>query len=104
MAHKFSKLETKMSPQRIERSNQMAREMMADMLLSELRKHSGITQQQLADILGIKQPSLSQLESQADMQVSTLQRLIEALGGNLELIAHLPGGDVRITQFDRKTA
>lgn len=104
MRKKFSQLEAKMSPESIAASNQMAREMMAEMLLSELRKHSGITQQQLADILGIKQPSLSQLESQADMQVSTLQRLIEALGGNLELIAHLPGGDIRITQFDRRTA
>jgi len=64
------------------------------LLLSELRKHTGTTQQQLADILGVKQPTLSQLESQTDMQVSTLQRLIEALGGNLELIAHLPEGDL----------
>lgn len=46
----------------------------------------------------------SKIEFQNDMQVSTLQRLIEALGGNLEFIAHLPGGDVRITQFDRRTA
>lgn len=104
MANKFSKLEAKMSPERIERSNQMAREMMAEMLLSELRKHTGTTQQQLADLLGVKQPSLSQLESQSDMQVSTLKRLIEALGGKLEFIAHLPEGDIRITQFDRKTA
>ena len=104
MANKFSKLEASMSPESIERSDQLAREMMAEMLLSELRKHAGTTQQQLAEVLGVKQPSLSQLESQTDMQVSTLQRLIEALGGNLELIAHLPGGDVRITQFDRRTA
>jgi hypothetical protein len=33
------------------------------------------------------------------MQVSTLRRLIQALGGELELIAHLPGGAIRITQF-----
>ncbi len=104
MAKQFSELEAKMSPERLARSEQMAQEMMAEMLLSELRKHTGMTQQQLAESLGVKQPSLSQLESQADMQVSTLQRLIEALGGSLELIAHLPAGDVRITQFERKTA
>jgi hypothetical protein len=45
------------------------------------------------------QPSLSKLENQDDMQVSTLRRLIEALGGQLEIIAHLPKGDIRIRQF-----
>jgi hypothetical protein len=49
--------------------------------------------------LGIKQPTLSRLESQDDMQISTLRRLIEALGGKLEIVAHLPKGDIRITQF-----
>ena len=33
------------------------------------------------------------------MKVSTLRSIIEALGGELELIAHLPGGDVRLSQF-----
>lgn len=33
------------------------------------------------------------------MQIGTLIRIIEALGGELELIAHLPGGDVRLSQF-----
>jgi len=35
------------------------------------------------------------------MQIGTLRRIIEALGGELELIAHLPGGDVRLSQFQR---
>jgi hypothetical protein len=30
------------------------------------------------------------------MQVSTLQRLVQALGGELEIIAHLPTRDFRI--------
>lgn len=33
------------------------------------------------------------------MQISTLRRLIESLGGELEIIAHLPDGDVRLSQF-----
>ena len=53
----------------------------------------------MAAKLGIKQPTLSRLESQDDMQISTLRRLIEALGGKLEIVAHLPKGDIRITQF-----
>ena len=79
MAHEFSKLEAAMSPDSIKRSKMMAHQMTVDLL------HS-------------------QLESQPEMQFSPLRRLIESLGGNLELIAHLPEGDVRITQFDRETA
>jgi len=69
------------------------------MLLTEIRKEVGLTQEDLAKVMGIKQPSLSKLESQGDMQISTLHRLVAALGGELELIAHMPGGDVRIRQF-----
>ena len=58
-----------------------------------------LTQEDLAAALDIKQPSLSKLESQNDMQISTLRRVIHALGGSLELVAHLPGGDIRISQF-----
>lgn len=74
-------------------------EMMPQMALAEIRKLSGMTQETLAARLGIKQPVLSRFESQSDMQISTLSKLIEALGGELELIAHLPSGDVRISQF-----
>jgi len=34
-----------------------------------------------------------------DMKLSTLRRLIHALGGELELIVRLPGGDIRLRQF-----
>jgi len=68
-------------------------------LSPELRREIGLTQEDLAAAMNIKQPSLSKLESQDDMQISTLQRLVCALGGELELIAHMPGGDIRIRQF-----
>ncbi len=74
------------------------------MLLSELRKFSGLTQQELAERLGISQPSLSQMESQEDMQVSTLKRVVTSLGGTLEMVVHLPGGDVSLTQFNEPSA
>jgi len=99
MARNFRQLEKKMSPESRARAEAMAKEMMADMLLAEIRKLAGLTQEQLADVLGITQPSLSKLENQDDMQVSTLRRLIEALGGQLEIIAHLPHGDIRVRQF-----
>jgi predicted transcriptional regulator len=92
MAHKFEKLESKLDPKRVSKAK-------AKDIMAEIRKEAGITQQNLAASLGVKQPTLSKLESQEDMQISTLQRLIQALGGQLELIAHMPGGDIRISQF-----
>lgn len=97
MAHKkFEELEKQMSPERLARAEARAQEAMAEMLLAEIRKEAGFTQEDLAETLGVKQPSLSKLESQDDMQISTLKRLIQALGGQLELIAHMPKGDIRI--------
>ena len=99
MARSFRQLEQKMPPESLARAKARAKEIMAEMLLAEIRKSVGLTQEDLAAQLGIKQPTLSKLEAQDDMQVSTLSRLIQALGGELELIAHLPGGDIRIRQF-----
>lgn len=98
--HPFRKLRDKMTPQQLAQADVEAKEMMAEMLLAEIRKSVGLTQEDLAASLGITQPSLSKLENQEDIQVSTLRRLIEALGGQLELIAHLPRGDIRIRQFN----
>jgi transcriptional regulator with XRE-family HTH domain len=61
-----------------------------------------MTQRQLAALLGIKQPTLAQIERQDDIQVSTLRRLVQALGGDLDLVVRLPGGDVRIGQLGRR--
>ena len=99
MKKSFNELRSKMTPARREQASLRAREAMAEMLLSEIRRQTGLTQEDLAEALGITQPTLSKMESQTDMQISTLRRLVEALGGNLELIAHMPGGDVRIGQF-----
>ena len=99
MAKKFEKLENELNPKRVRKAKAKAKEIMSEMLVAEIRKETGFTQAHLAESLGIKQPSLSKLESQDDMQISTLQRLIQALGGELELIAHMPSGDIRINQF-----
>ena len=87
-----------MTPEQLAQADSEAEEMMAEMLLGEMRKFMGLTQEQLADAMGVTQPSLSKLENQNDMQISTLRRLIEALGGEMEIIAHLPKADIRIRQ------
>jgi len=99
MARNFKELESKMTSERRGRVEAKTRQLLQEMLLSEVRKEAGLTQETVAKELGIKQPTLSRLESQDDMQISTLSRLVKALGGQLEIIAHLPNGDVRLGQF-----
>ncbi len=85
----------------IQRGKQLARVYMAEMLLCELRKLHGVSQKELAKKLGIRQPSLSKLEAQDDMQVSTLKRLVEALGGKLIVKVEFPDGALQLKQFDK---
>ena len=99
MTKKYQELRDRMSPENRAQAEMRARDMMAEMFLAEIRKQAGLTQVDLANALGIKQPSLSRLEGQDDMQISTLRRIVEALGGELELVARLPGGTVRLSQF-----
>jgi transcriptional regulator with XRE-family HTH domain len=60
--------------------------------LRELRLAAGKAQADIAAALGIRQPSVSKLENQADMHVSTLRGYVEAIGGELELVVRLPQG------------
>jgi DNA-binding XRE family transcriptional regulator len=57
------------------------------MLLGEVRKQLGPTQVKVARAMGVSQSALSQLESQDDLQLSTLRRLANALGGELDVRA-----------------
>src|SRR5262245_2592859 len=66
----------------------------------EVRRLAGKSQQEVANTLGMKQPSLSKLEKQADMQLSTLRKIVKALGGELEVLATFPKAIIKIEQFD----
>jgi transcriptional regulator with XRE-family HTH domain len=58
--------------------------------LRELREIAGKAQLDVAAALNIKQPSVSKIEKQTDMYLSTLRNYIEAIGGKLELLVKLP--------------
>ncbi len=99
MAKKFTDLLAKLPAERLERIQEQTEALSREMVLAELRKARNITQAQLAQKLGIKQPSVADMEKRADMYVSTLRSLIEAMGGELEVIAKFPGARVRIRNF-----
>lgn len=87
----------KMSPERRAAFEAAAKEQRIGRLLAEMRKHTGLSQAELASRLGISQPGISKMEGQEDMQISTLSRLVESIGGKLELVFHMPDGDLSLT-------
>lgn len=100
MAKSFDDLVKKTTTKRTrEKAAKRTQELLGELLLSEMRELTGKSQRQVAATLGIKQPSLSKLEHQDDMQISTLQKIVQALGGELEMVARFPTGEVRIAQF-----
>jgi predicted transcriptional regulator len=101
MAKKFSELEAKMSPERRARIAQKVKEALAEMPLNELRNARGLSQQMLAETLHIQQPAIAKLEKRTDMYISTLRSHIKAMGGELEVIAKFPDGDVKISNFSQ---
>ena len=101
MAKSFDELVKRTTTKKTQaRAALRTQKLLAELLLSEVRQLAGKSQQQVAQALGIKQPSLSKLEKQFDMQISTLRKIVRALGGELEVLARFPKGIVKIDQFD----
>lgn len=59
--------------------------------LRRLRERLAVTQVELAAIMGVAQGDISRLERREDALVSSLQRYVKALGGELELVATVAG-------------
>jgi DNA-binding transcriptional regulator YiaG len=101
MARNFKELHAKMSRAARLRSEKAARKMISEMGLAQLREAMDLTQESLADTLRVKQASISKMERRSDMYISTLTKIIEAMGGELQIIANMPNGRVQIRQFTK---
>lgn len=96
MARKFSELRAAMSAESRERSEAKAAQLRKSMPLDELRQARGLSQKMLAEILHVQQPAIAKMEKRTDMYISTLRSHIEAMGGELDIVARFPEGAVRI--------
>lgn len=90
----WSELEKKMTPAQRERSDALYKEKRLGMLIAEMRKHSGLTQTELAERLGIGQSTISQIESADDMHLTTLKNIVSELGG--KIILRMPAGEIAL--------
>jgi DNA-binding XRE family transcriptional regulator len=99
MAKKFSELRAAMSLSAQARAEARAHTLLAEMPLQELRQARGLSQKMFAEMLHVQQPSIAKLEKRTDMYLSSLRSHIEAMGGELEIVALFPEGSVRIKNF-----
>jgi len=68
-----------------------------ELSLQDLRKAMNRTQVEIAKTLNVGQDTVSRYEQRTDMLLSTLQEYVEAMGGELDLIARFPNREpVRI--------
>src|SRR5260370_42016346 len=98
-ARKFQELLDKMSPESRARAEARAKAALKEMPLDELRAARELTQEHLARILNVGQAAVSKMERRSDMYISTLSHFVKAMGGQLEIRAVFPDGQVRISQF-----
>jgi hypothetical protein len=103
MSKPFRKLVNKMSFESQERIRKRISGLSGEMALQEVRQAMELTQQQIAGTLRMNQAAISKLEHQSDMYISTLRKVLSAMGGKLKIVASFPEGDVVINQFGEMT-
>lgn len=81
------------TPVVVAEAESMATEILLNIHLAELREKVQKTQTELAKALGVRQPTVAEMEKRGrDLKLSTLKRYVEATGGKLRLDVELPDG------------
>jgi len=90
--HKWADIKARVRPGTRERMEAQARELSDQLHLSQLRKARGLTQEAMADLLGVSQAEVSKMERRSELYIGTLRKLIEAMNGELVLAARFADG------------
>jgi hypothetical protein len=85
-----------MSPESIARAKTLADEMRREMILAKVRRARLLTHQSAAPH---KQVGVADLERGVDQYLASFRAHIEQMGGELEVAARFPSGDVEIRNF-----
>ncbi len=97
--HSFAELRARMTPEARAAAEAAAVQLDTEMDLAEVRRAMKLSQEELGQTLQINQGSVAKIEKRADMYVSTLRRFIEAMGGELEIVAKFADHSVKIRNF-----
>lgn len=66
---------------------QRSQQLEQSLKLAELRQSSKLNQKQLAELMGVSQANVSKVENGKDVHLSTLQKYVSALGGEIQITA-----------------
>lgn len=97
--HHFRELRSELSPARQEKIARKVEALREQMTLAELRQARELTQETLSDTLHVGQAAVAKMEKRTDMYVGNLRRFVEAMGGELDIVARFPEGSVKISNF-----
>lgn len=95
----FAELRARMTPESLARAHAEALRLTEEMELGEVRRALKLSQQEIGRTLGVGQGAVAKIERRTDMYVSTLRRYIEAIGGELEIVARFHGHAIKIGNF-----
>ncbi|QFT86795.1 Antitoxin HigA (plasmid) [Halomonas sp. THAF12] len=93
MARKLEQLLANEKPEVVAAAKAKADEMLLELRLSEVRRLVEMTQAQMADAMGVRQPTVAGMEKGGqDLRLSSIKRYVEAVGGRVRLDVELPDG------------
>ncbi len=84
----------KLSDEEIAEVDRAVADELLEMDLRAVRELLGLTQEQVAELAAMTQSEVSRMERRSDHRISTLRRVVESLGGELEVVANF--GDKRV--------
>lgn len=96
----FKNLTKNISPERRAVIDARKIELREEIELCELSQVIGTSQEVLAERLNVMQPVVAKMGRRTDIRINSLLRMIEAMGGSLEIKAHFPQGDVTLMGYN----
>jgi len=91
MAKSLTQKLSQLSRERQQKIQARAAHLIAEeMSLRDLRLARQVTQEKMAELLQIRQGSVSRLEKRSDLHLSTLRSVVRAMGGELRLVVEFP--------------
>ncbi len=93
MAKPLNELLKKVNPEVVQAAKEQAELEILELRLSMLREQLELSQVEMANRLGISQPSVANLEKRGqEIKLSSLKRYVEAMGGKLTVDVQFPDG------------
>ncbi|WP_143111837.1 XRE family transcriptional regulator, partial [Klebsiella pneumoniae] len=90
MARTLDQMLATEKPEVVAKAQKAATEMLLNIHLAELRDRMNLTQGEIAASLGVRQPTVSEMEKPGrDLKLSSIKRYVEASGGKLRLDVEL---------------